>query len=103
MLLNKELVARNKTLEEENLVLKYSDNQTSLPVLLRLFMIYLFERNLIHEEKTNTNGSKEFDERRILMLKCQIYQLEKQVKFYYVCVYFFFVSIKCFQLIFLYR
>lgn len=33
-------------------------------------------RNLIHEESGNTN----FDERRILMMKCQIYQLEKQVR-----------------------
>ncbi len=30
---------------------------------------------MIHEE----NGKSNFDERRILMLKCQIYQLEKQV------------------------
>ena len=35
----------------------------------------LKQRNLIHEE----NGKSSFDERRILMLKCQIYQLEKQV------------------------
>ena len=37
-------------------------------------------RNLIHEESGNTN----FDERRILMMKCQIYQLEKQVRIFLV-------------------
>lgn len=45
-----------------------------------LILSYLskLNRNLIHEEKSS-NNIKEFDERRILMLKCQIYQLEKQV------------------------
>ncbi|CAF0910568.1 unnamed protein product [Brachionus calyciflorus] len=48
------LVSRNKILEEENNVLK----------------------NLINEE---SKTSSHCDERRILMLKCQIYQLEKQI------------------------
>ena len=48
----KGLVSRNKILEEENIVL----------------------RTLIGEE-----ANKTADERRILILKCQIYQLEKQV------------------------
>lgn len=50
-----DVIARNKILEEENNVL----------------------RSLIHEE--SDRGEASFDERRILMLKCQIYQLEKQV------------------------
>lgn len=49
-----DVIARNKILEEENNVLK----------------------NLIHEENDKTDR---FDERRILMLKCQVYQLEKQI------------------------
>ena len=51
-----DVIARNKILEEENNVL----------------------RSLIHEE--SDRGEASFDERRILMLKCQIYQLEKQVE-----------------------
>ena len=51
-----EVVARNKMLEEENGVL----------------------RGLIHEE-SGQGSLAGFDERRTLMLKCQIYQLEKQV------------------------
>ncbi len=50
-----EVIARNKILEEENSVLK----------------------GLIHEE--SEKGSGRFDERRVLLLKCQVYQLEKQV------------------------
>ena len=49
-----DVIARNKLLEEENNVLK----------------------NLIHEEHDKPGR---FDERRLLMLKCQIYQLEKQI------------------------
>lgn len=49
-----DVIARNKILEEENNVLK----------------------NLIHEENESPEG---FDERRVLMLKCQVYQLEKQI------------------------
>jgi len=50
-----EVIARNKVLEEENSVLK----------------------SLIHEE--SEKGAGRLDERRVLMLKCQVYQLEKQV------------------------
>ncbi|RNA19251.1 hypothetical protein BpHYR1_048106 [Brachionus plicatilis] len=48
------LVTSNHSLEEENTVL----------------------RNLINEESKNFG----VDERRLLMLKCQIYQLEKQAR-----------------------
>lgn len=53
-----DVIARNKILEEENNVL----------------------RSLIHEE--SDRGEASLDERRILMLKCQIYQLEKQVSIF---------------------
>lgn len=36
----------------------------------------LIKRNLVNEESKNSDS----DDRRLLMLKCQIYQLEKQVR-----------------------
>jgi hypothetical protein len=45
--------------------------------LIRFIIFIHFFRGLISEE----SGKGNFDERRILMLKCQVYQMEKQVNF----------------------